>query len=492
MNNWNEVWGGDGGDMASDPSDSLVWYGEYVYLNIFRNTSGGATSDIRNDYICGRFFTDTGGWQWKPAPFTITDARNQNALFIAPFELDRNDPNRLLGGALSLWRTDDAKTPNSIAPPGGPSWDVIKPPIGNNRRQHSISAIAIADGNSDIVVVGHANGAIFRSTDAAAANPNWQRIDNNGINASRQCLAITIDPDDHDVIYTTFGGFQSGNLWRSSDGGQSWADLSGNLPDAPIYDMTIHPQRNTWLYVATQVGVFASEDGGATWSPANEGPANVSCRDFFWMGSKLVCVTHGRGMFEIDLLIANAFPAPVLVYTGSEDYVVEGNGFTRYRLSISNRNAYPDSLFRPSPDLPPCGQNASASRTWVDIFNGDTNQRIYGFCALSTADDLDRLWFALPKGDPAPGRVYVVLRDRRCPATYQSNAVNIAFGTRININSASAQEFEVLPAIGPELAQRIVDHRQQHGEFATIEEIMNVSGIGPGRYEDIEELITVQ
>ena len=418
---WNSVWGGDGGDVASDPSDPQAWYGEYVYLQIFRDTSGGASAAYPDDYICGRYWD--GGWNWKPAPYTIPDAQYNQALFIAPFELDPNDSNRLLGGGLSLWRTNDAKTPNTNN--DGPSWASIKGPIGNNVRNHSITAIAIADGNADIAAVGHANGNIYRSTDATAANPQWQQIDTNGINANRQCLALTIDPDDHELIYASFGGFQADNLWQTTDGGQSWTDISAGLPDAPIRDITLHPQRSSWVYLATQVGVFASEDGGTTWSPTNEGPANVACRDFFWMGCKLICVTHGRGMFEIDLSIAKAFPAPVLVFTGTENYTVQGNAFTRYKLSVSNRADYPDSLFRPSPDLPPCGNNANASRTWVDIYNGDTNQRIYGFCALDSADDLDRIWFALPQGDAPPSSVYIVLRDRRCSTSYTSNSTNI-------------------------------------------------------------------
>jgi hypothetical protein len=128
-------------------------------------------------------------------------------------------------------------------------------------------------------------------------------------------------------------------------------------------------------------------------------------------------------MFEIDLPIANAFPAPVLVFTGSENYTVQGNAFTRYNLSVTNRAAYPHSLFRPSPDLPPCGSLANAARTWVDVYNGDTEQRIYGFCALESADDLDRIWFAVPQGTAPPNSVYIMLKDRRCSATYTSNSV---------------------------------------------------------------------
>ena len=447
VDDWNAVWGGDGGDMAADPTDAQVWYGEYVYLQIFRDTSGGASASLADDYICGRYWDGT-QWTWKPVPFTIPDAQNSQAQFIAPFELDPNDANRLLGGAMALWRTNDAKTPNSKTPPGGPSWASIKPPIGNNVRSDSITSIAIADGNSDIVLVGHANGDIYRSTNATASSPTWQQIDTNGIGANRHCLALTIDPDDHNIIYAAFGGYQANNLWRTSDGGQTWTNISNGLPSAPIRDVSLHPQRSSWVYLATEFGVFASEDSGTTWSPTNEGPANVACRDLFWMGSKLVCVTHGRGMFEIDLHIANAFPAPVLAFEGTEDYTVGGNPFTRYKLSVTNHAVYPDSLFRPAPDLPPCGANTNSSRTWVDIYDGDNDQRLYGFCALNDAEDLGRLWFALPKDTTPPTSVYVVLRDRRCQAAYRSNAVSLGGGPGPTPTCTLSQVLVVLSRTG--------------------------------------------
>jgi hypothetical protein len=49
------------------------------------------------------------------------------------------------------------------------------------------------------------------------------------------------------------------------------------------------------------VGVFASEDGGKTWSPTNEGPTSCRVDQLFWMSQKLIAVTFGRGIFEIDL-----------------------------------------------------------------------------------------------------------------------------------------------------------------------------------------------
>lgn len=61
----------------------------------------------------------------------------------------------------------------------------------------------------------------------------------------------------------------------------------------------------------------------------------------------------------------------------------------------------------------------------------------------------------------------------------------------ININTASSFELETLPGIGPTIAQRIIEHRETNGPFLAIEDIVNVSGIGPGIYERIKDLITV-
>lgn len=61
----------------------------------------------------------------------------------------------------------------------------------------------------------------------------------------------------------------------------------------------------------------------------------------------------------------------------------------------------------------------------------------------------------------------------------------------ININTASVEELDALPGIGPTIAQRIVDYRDANGPFQTIEDILNVSGVGPSTFENIKELITV-
>jgi competence protein ComEA len=64
-------------------------------------------------------------------------------------------------------------------------------------------------------------------------------------------------------------------------------------------------------------------------------------------------------------------------------------------------------------------------------------------------------------------------------------------GERININTATLEELDSLPGIGPTLAQRIIDYRTENGPFTAIEDIMDVSGIGPVIFENIKDLITV-
>ena len=189
---WTTIFGGDGGWCAADPTDPKVFYGEYVFLNVHRNTDGGATDDVDGDrYISGQFWNvPARRWDWKPIPFTITDAKNRQALFIAPFVLDPNEPNRILGGGVSLWRTNDAKTANT--PTRGPSWAAIKPSAGQ-----PISAIAVAKGNSDIVWVGHTDGQIYKTVNGTAGSPVWQRMDHTGpspLTPRRYCTGITIDP----------------------------------------------------------------------------------------------------------------------------------------------------------------------------------------------------------------------------------------------------------------------------------------------------------
>src|SRR5687767_6146377 len=113
-------------------------------------------------------------------------------------------------------------------------------------------------------------------------------------------------------------------------------------------------------------------------------------------------------------------PNPILIYTGQEFVETGGKQWTRYKFSVFNAEAYPNELFAAAPELPPCGQNAKASRTWVDIYD-QSGKRLYGFCALENRDGLGKLWFSMEKDAVPPSWVYIEMTDRKTATKYKSN-----------------------------------------------------------------------
>lgn len=273
---WNSMYPGDGGFCAADQTDPNYFYGEYVYLQIVRSTNGGGSASSIWNGPCG-IPGDCG--YGHPC-----------ANFIAPLLLDPSNSNTLLGGATELWRSTNAKDAQ-------PCWASIKPAAGSN-----ISAIAVAPDDSNIIWVGHNNGAIYYTTNGAALHPTWTQV-NTGLPA-RYCERITIDPvhfGSSRYVYVTFGGFNADNVWRTLNNGLTWGNISSGLPSIPVHSLVISPSDHTRLYIGTHLGVFASADGGIHWSPSNEGPANTVVDELFWVGTNLVAATHGRSMFAATI-----------------------------------------------------------------------------------------------------------------------------------------------------------------------------------------------
>jgi len=283
---WQPFRGGDGGFVAVDPASDQTLFGEYVYLSVHRSLTGGMSSSYICEGITEALPAEDGGNQYCGAGAT------KKANFIAPLILDPNNSNRLLGGAASLWVTDNAK--------GAAAWRAIKQPSAVT--DNFISAIAVAPGNSNAIWVGHNNGEIYRSADGTTAAPTWVRVGQGLLPLSRQVMRITLDRDNPNRVIVAFTGFVPNNVWQSLDGGATWSTISGNLPAAPVFDVKRHAVRANWLYAATSVGIFTSEDGGASWSTTNEGPANIRVRELFWIDdTTLGAATFGRGMWKITV-----------------------------------------------------------------------------------------------------------------------------------------------------------------------------------------------
>ncbi len=113
-------------------------------------------------------------------------------------------------------------------------------------------------------------------------------------------------------------------------------------------------------------------------------------------------------------------PVPVLKY----DSQSQQGPLIRVDLTVTNWFLYSPVLFFPAPNLPPCGANPNASRTWVHVVNAVTNQRVNSFCAFHTNFDLTQIWFARPSF-AKPKRVFVTITDRLTKRTVKSNVVAI-------------------------------------------------------------------
>ena len=288
-NSWITWGGGDGGFCAADPTDPKYFYGEYINLQIYRSTDGAASQS----YI---WATNTLPDAGVPAGYDDEDPDAPvSANFIAPFILDPNNPNTMLAGGSNLWRSVKVKT----AEPTNVAWANIKSGVASGE---FISAIAVAKDNSDIIWVGHNEGEVYSTTNGTAANPVWTRQDTNTPNLpKRNCTRLAIDPNNSRLVYATFGGFSTNNVYRTTDGGWTWTNIAGGLPEAPVYSLVIAPFNSNYLYVGTDVGIFGSANAGASWSPANEGPANVQVLELFWARNYLYAATHGLGAYRIAL-----------------------------------------------------------------------------------------------------------------------------------------------------------------------------------------------
>jgi hypothetical protein len=276
--------GADGANSQVDPTDPNFIWGATQFSGIHRSTDGGLTS--------------------SPMTSMITETGNGNGgLFIAPLVGSRVTPDFMFAGMDSLWRCLNAKSP-------APTWSAVKAPTApiSLTRRNSISAIAISPNSSSIVWVGHANGRLFRTSNALAANPTWTEIDPGNQVPNSFITRILIDRNNATHALVACSGFVTDNLWRTTDNGATFTDVTGAgltaLPSAPILGIAQHPTLNGRYYVATEVGVFGTSDDCVNWSTSNDGPADVACYDIcFLHGSNTLLVgTHGRGMWTTEIV----------------------------------------------------------------------------------------------------------------------------------------------------------------------------------------------
>jgi photosystem II stability/assembly factor-like uncharacterized protein len=276
---WSRLQRGDGGGVAVSPSSPNTVYhivrGSAFFDSHFfqRSTNGGQS------------------WLTRVDGIDLSDPKN----LYPPFVMDPADPTRLLLGTNRVYETTNR----------GDHWTPISTGWSAN-----IDSVAAA-GSDRNTVYATAGGHIFVTFDDGAT---WQQHDVAGVTDHFQKLLV--DPGNNLVAYAVRDRFGAGHVYQTTDGGQNWADISGDLPDLPAYALALDGRTAT-LYVGNDSGVYASTDGGSHWVRYQTGLPNVQVNDLELNPSLniLAAGTHGRGVWQI-LLDAGA--------TGRRNRVVAG------------------------------------------------------------------------------------------------------------------------------------------------------------------------
>lgn len=180
------------------------------------------------------------------------------------------------------------------------------------------------------------------------------------------------------------------------------------------------------------------------------------------------------------------FPDPVIELTGKEAFQSNGQLYIRYKLRVKNANSYTDGLFSSSPELPACGQNNNASRTWVTIHEAGSNDKLNTFCAFNSTGNLEQLWFAVKQGD-APNCVYVTLNDRKLNRNYTSKKVCMSVSIQpIRRADLKVEQFQFAPTNNKALRVKVTNVGNATAAASTLRlTVRKINGIAVGRTFDV-------
>jgi hypothetical protein len=118
---------------------------------------------------------------------------------------------------------------------------------------------------------------------------------------STKILAHPTNPATAFVTFSSYGAVA--HVARTTDMGATWEDVTGDFPSQPVNAMAVNPSDPSQWFIGTDVGVWASTNGGTNWIPFETGLPNAVVVDLEIQDSlqKLVAGTHGRGSWEIDI-----------------------------------------------------------------------------------------------------------------------------------------------------------------------------------------------
>ena len=273
LDDWKIIYGGDGFQPLVDPTNTNVIYALFQYGELGKSINDGTNfSKVKN----GIASNDRKNWD-TPIAF---NPMNSQVLFY---------------GANRLYKTTD----------GAANWTAISPDLSNgpyngNLVYGTIISISVSPLDSQIIYAGTDDGNVWVTQNGGG---NWNNISQDLPN--RWVTKVLADRNNPDDVYVTFSGYRYGedfgHIFKSTDAGLSWEDISGNLPDVPVNDI----EKDAWgnLFIATDIGVLSSYDDGLSWEPLGFGMPSVVVTDLHMHepSKTMYAATYGRSAYKIDI-----------------------------------------------------------------------------------------------------------------------------------------------------------------------------------------------
>lgn len=235
---------------------------------------------------------------------TIADAVN----FYAPLELGPSPgaglPQTVYFGTDRLYRSvnrGDTMTVVSSAAPGA----IVA--------GQTISAIGIAASDDNYRFVGLGNGQVWGSTSGLPPFTNVSPP----VTAARVVEKVAIDPNNKNTAFVAYGG-QFGtaapatqHIWKTvnlNSATPTWTSVGNGIPDSPVNSLLIDPKNSSFIYAATDIGVYVSVDAGLTWGPMGTGLPKIAVFDMAVAKGgnaegTLRIATHGRGLWQVPMIL---------------------------------------------------------------------------------------------------------------------------------------------------------------------------------------------
>ncbi|MDN5205714.1 GEVED domain-containing protein [Fulvivirgaceae bacterium BMA10] len=271
VNSTTEVTGGDGAFCHVDQDNSNYQVTSYVYNSYYRSTNGGSS------------FTNI--------LFNTNDGR-----FINPTEYD-DDANVL------YCANNDDQYRRITNMTGSPSSSVNNVNFGGFRvsaikaSKHTNNRVFMATGTHR----GTGGSKVFRVDNANGSSPTVTEIGTSSLPGNGYISSIDVGTSD-DQIIITYSNYGLVSVWETRNGGSSWSNREGNLPDIPVRWVIYNPNNTDEVLIATELGVWSTDNvntASPDWGVTNTGLANVRCDMLQYRDSdgQVIVATHGRGAF---------------------------------------------------------------------------------------------------------------------------------------------------------------------------------------------------